>query len=145
MQDRSYLNPSPRLIVFTLFSIIFKFSCIFMNMQVRYYSYRTIGWMDLSNCTIDYIKTCNNTILGWNQPIHTFIIFSVFINIHEYANYANMITCILTMEWKTYVLVLFSTNFSNLWLKAAEILLKLYIYPHLWITFLMFSWIFMIW
>ena len=54
--------------------------------------------MDLSNCTIDYIKTCNNDNIGMNQPIYTFndfpLFFSVFINIHEYANYANMITCI---------------------------------------------------
>ena len=28
----------------------------------------------------------------------------------------------LTMEWKAYGLALFSTNFSNLWLKAVEIL-----------------------
>ena len=38
------------------------------------------------------------TILGWNQPFNTFndfpLIFSVFINIHDYENYANMISCI---------------------------------------------------
>ena len=39
------------------------------------------------------------TILGWNQPIYIFndfpLLFSVFINIHEYNyNYANKITCI---------------------------------------------------
>ena len=38
------------------------------------------------------------TILGSNQPIYIFndfpLFFSVFINFHEYANYANMITCI---------------------------------------------------
>ena len=38
------------------------------------------------------------TILGRNQPIYICIdfplIFSVLINIHEYANYANMIRCI---------------------------------------------------
>ena len=38
------------------------------------------------------------TILGWNQPIYICIdfslIFSVFMNIHEYANYANMVRCI---------------------------------------------------
>ena len=38
------------------------------------------------------------TILGWNQPIYTFndfaLFFSVFINIYEYANFANMKTCI---------------------------------------------------
>ena len=44
-----------------------------------------------------------------------------------------------TMEWKAYVLALFCTNFSTLRLKAAEILLILYVYPHSWNTFLMFS------
>ena len=38
------------------------------------------------------------TILGRNQPIYIFNDFplfcSVFMNIHEYANYANVITCI---------------------------------------------------
>ena len=37
------------------------------------------------------------TILGRNQPIYTLndfpLFFSVFINIHEYANFANTITC----------------------------------------------------
>ena len=37
----------------------------------------------------------------------------------------------LTMEGKTYVLAFFSTNFSTLRLKAVEILLILYVYPHL--------------
>ena len=44
----------------------------------------------------------------------------------------------LTMEWNAYVLA-FSTNFSNLRLKAAEVLLIMYVYPHSWTTFLMFS------
>ena len=38
------------------------------------------------------------TILGWNQPIYICndfpLFFSVFINIHEYANYANKVRCI---------------------------------------------------
>ena len=38
------------------------------------------------------------TILGRNQPIYICndfpLIFSVFINIHEYANYENVIRCI---------------------------------------------------
>ena len=45
----------------------------------------------------------------------------------------------LTMEWKAYVLALFYFKFCNLRLKAAEILLILYVYPHSWTTFLMFS------
>ena len=54
--------------------------------------------MDLSNCNIGYIETCNNDNIGM-KPAYLFfndfsLIFSVFINIHEYANYANMITCI---------------------------------------------------
>ena len=54
--------------------------------------------MDLSNCTIDYIKTCNNDNIGMKLAYLYFkrfsLIFSVFINVHEYANFANMITCI---------------------------------------------------
>ena len=54
--------------------------------------------MDLSNCNIDYIKTCNNDDIGMESAYLYFndfpLFFSVFINIHEYANYANMITCI---------------------------------------------------
>ena len=54
--------------------------------------------MDLSNCTIDYIKTCNNENIGMKSAYLYFLMifpnfFSVFINIYEYANYANMITC----------------------------------------------------
>ena len=65
VQDWSYLNPSPRLIVLCDFSLIFlKFSCIFMNIQMRNYSYGTTGWLDLSNYNIDYIKTCNNDNAG---------------------------------------------------------------------------------
>ena len=45
----------------------------------------------------------------------------------------------LIMKWKAYVLAVFSTNFSTLRLKTAEILLILYVYPHSWNTFLMFS------
>ena len=52
--------------------------------------------MDLSNCTVNYIKTCNNDNIGVKSD--TFngfpLCFSVFINIHKYANHANMITCI---------------------------------------------------
>ena len=54
--------------------------------------------MDLSKCTIDYIKTCNNDIFGMKSAYLSLLcfslIFSVFININEYANYANMITWI---------------------------------------------------
>ena len=69
-----------------------------MNMQMRYYSYKTTGCMDLSNCTIDYINTCNNDNIGMKSAYLYFndfpLFFSVFINIHENGNYANMITCI---------------------------------------------------
>ena len=51
------------------------------------------------------------TILGWNQPIYICndfpLFFSVLIDIHKYANYANMVRCIVDMEWKAYVLALF--------------------------------------
>ena len=52
--------------------------------------------MDLSNCNIDFIKTCNNDNIGMKSACLYFndfpLFFSVFINIHEYANYVNMIT-----------------------------------------------------
>ena len=66
-----------------------------MNMQMKYFSYRTTGWENISNCTTDYIKTGNNSglkiFLGWNMFIYGFLlrfylIFKVFINIHKYAN-----------------------------------------------------------
>ena len=53
--------------------------------------------MDLSNCKFDYIKTCNNDNIGMESAylyFNVFFIYSIFIDIHEYANYANMITCI---------------------------------------------------
>ena len=60
--------------------------------------------MDLSNCNIDYIKTCNNDNIGMKSAYLNFndfpLFFSVFINIHEYANYANMIGCIFDYEIK---------------------------------------------
>ena len=54
--------------------------------------------MDLSNCTIDYIKTYNNDNIGMKSAYLYFLmifslIFRGFTNIYEYANYANMITC----------------------------------------------------
>ena len=57
------------------FSLIFNISLIFMNMQMKYFSYRTIsGWENLSNCITDYIKTGNNKglkmFLGWNMFIY---------------------------------------------------------------------------
>ena len=56
--------------------------------------------MDLSSCYIDYIKTCNNDNIGMKSAYlyisNDFLLFfSVFINIHEHANYANMIPCII--------------------------------------------------
>ena len=60
--------------------------------------------MDLSNCNIDDIKHATMIILGWNQPIYNFydvpLIFSIFINTHEYANYAKTIFCIFDHEIK---------------------------------------------
>ena len=52
------------------------------------------------------------SILGWNQPIYICtdfpLFFGVFINIHEYANYANMVCCIFDHGMKgLYVLALF--------------------------------------
>ena len=44
----------------------------------------------MSNCNIDYIKTCNNDNIGMKSAylcLHDFpLFFSDFINIHEYAN-----------------------------------------------------------
>ena len=60
--------------------------------------------MDLSNCNIDDIKTCNNDITGMKSAylyFHDFpLFFRIFIYIHQYANYANMITCIFDHEMK---------------------------------------------
>ena len=82
------------------------------------------------------------TILGWNQAIYICndfpLFFSVLIFMHMQIMQIWYIVY-LTMEWKAYVLALFSTNFSNLRLKAADILLTLYVYPHSWTTFLMLS------
>ena len=44
-------------------------------------------------------------ILGRNRPIYIFfnvvpLFFIVFMNIHEFANYANMITCIFDNKMK---------------------------------------------
>ena len=60
--------------------------------------------MDLSNCNIDYIKTCNNDNIGMKSAyiyfddFHLFLAF--FMNIHEYANSAKMITCIFDHDMK---------------------------------------------
>ena len=35
--------------------------------------------MGLSNCNIDDFKTCNMTILGWNQAIYIFNGFPLFL------------------------------------------------------------------
>ena len=75
--------------------------------------------MDLSNCTNDNIKTCNNDNIGMKPAFYTFndfpIFFSVFINIHEYANYANTITCIFDHGMKNLCLSFHLVqNFSNL-------------------------------
>ena len=53
------------------------------------------------------------TILGCNQPIYICIdfplFFSVFVNIHEYANYANKVRCIFDHGmkgiWLSFILV----------------------------------------
>ena len=60
------------------------------------------------------------------------LFFIVFMNIHEFANYANMITCIFDHKMKGALCLSFYLEqfFCNLWLKAVEILLILYIYPH---------------
>ena len=54
--------------------------------------------MDLSNCNMGDIKTCNNDNIGMKSAYLNFndfsLFFAFFINIHEYANYANMITCV---------------------------------------------------
>ena len=87
--------------------------------------------MDWSNCNIDYIKHATMTILGCNQPIYICndfpFILAFFIKIHEYANYANLISCLFDHGMKALCLSFFSTNFSNLRQKAAEILLILYV------------------
>ena len=63
--------------------------------------------MDLSNFNIDYFKTCDNDNIGMKSAYlyfkWVFLIFSIFINNHEWAIYANMITCIFDHELKAYV------------------------------------------
>ena len=91
--------------------------------------------MDLSNCKIDNVKTCNNDNIGMKSAFFIFLmislIFSIFINIHEYANYANMITCIFDHGMKGRYLSFNSVEILvYLWLKAAEILFILYVYPN---------------
>ena len=73
----------------------------------------------------NHIRGCHGNHAFSRSPYH---FFNVFINIHEYANYANMVRCIFDNGMKG--LCLSFTNFSNLRLKAAEILLILYVYPH---------------
>ena len=51
--------------------------------------------MDLSNCNIDYIKTFSYDNIGMKSAYIFPYFLSVFINIHEYANYANMMLHIL--------------------------------------------------
>ena len=58
-----------------------------------------IGPLDEWNCQIVILiilKHATMTILGIDQPIYIFndfpLCFSIFVNIHEYTNYANMIT-----------------------------------------------------
>ena len=46
----------------------------------------------MSYCITDGLETGNNMVSGRNQFINMFIIFNVFINIDEYANY---IICII--------------------------------------------------
>ena len=64
-----------------------------------------------SNCKIDYIKTCNNDNIEMKSAYLYFLmifpyVLAFFMNIHEYANYTNMILAYLTIEWKAYVLAL---------------------------------------
>ena len=66
--------------------------------------------MDLSNCNIDDVKTCNNdNIVMKSAYLYFFndfpLYFSVLMNIHEYANYANMITCIFDHGMKGLCLI----------------------------------------
>ena len=71
--------------------------------------------MDLSNCNIDNIETCNNDNIGMESAYLYFndflLFFSVFINIHEYANYANMITCIFDHGMKGLCLSFYLVQF----------------------------------
>ena len=54
--------------------------------------------------TLKILKHTTMTILGCNQPICIFndfpLFFSDFINIHEYSNNANMLTCIFSHGMK---------------------------------------------
>ena len=56
--------------------------------------------MALSNCNIDYIKACDNDNIGMKLAyLYGFpLFFSVFMNIHEYANYVDIMTCMFDIE-----------------------------------------------
>ena len=75
-------------IVFPHFSSFLTFLLIFMNMQMRYFSYRTRSSIDLSYNITGSITKCHNDCLGlklvhlWN--FKDFLPF--FMKINEYTN-----------------------------------------------------------
>ena len=83
------------------------------------------------------------TILGWNQPIYIcndfplFLAFVIILMNMQLCKYDTMHIWPCNERPVSYLYI--STIFSNLRLKAAEILLILYVYPHSLTIFLMFS------
>ena len=66
-----YVHP---LIFLRIYLSFLKFSFLFMNMQMKYFSYNTTGWKNLWKWITDDIKTGNNgglmMFLGWNMFIY---------------------------------------------------------------------------
>ena len=74
-----------------IFSSFSKFSQLFINMQMTYFSYRTTGYKDLSNRITDDITACNNYGLGL-KSVDLWIILRFLPHVlrfhlhHEYVN-----------------------------------------------------------
>ena len=74
-----------------VFSSFSKFSQLFINMQMMYFSYRTTGYKDLSNRITDDITTCNNDGLGL-KSVNSWVILRFLphvLGFHSYHEYVN--------------------------------------------------------
>ena len=71
--------------------------------------------MDLSNCNIDYIKTCNNDTIGMISAyliFNGFPLFLAFLLIFMNTQIMQIwLLAYLTMEWKAYVFALIMYKF----------------------------------
>ena len=73
------------------FSSFSKFSQLFINMQMTYFSYRTTEYKDLSNRITDDIMTCNNDGIGLKLVILWNILRFLphVLRFHSYHEYVN--------------------------------------------------------